>query len=620
MGNIRTLCRSAIIIAVWNGFSALATVYRSDGSAASVQGLHNAALNGDTITIPAGAFTWTTKVTISKSITLQGAGVGNTIIKDAVNGTQLIQVGLVANNLTRITGIEFQNGGRTSVGAAPGGIIRVDGSNTDGSQFRFDHCKWTDLNGYFVTNTVIGVIDHNTVTVGNKVLEWIYPYGSNWNGRTYGDGSWTDPANYGSSQFLFIEDNNFICTRTTNQGTLTDGFNGARFVVRHNTIKNFVIGNHGTESPGRGRSGRAMDIYNNTIDCNNVNRFVTGNRGGGQLVHDNTIRNCGGSSALSTLSAFRMHTSFFPWGGADGTNAWDKNNPGNPFYSGTASAAGNLTVSVSGNPWTTNQWSGYTIRKTSGAGGFAYIDSNTSNRIRFASSGFGRDLVMSVGDRFVINRVDQSLDQAGVGRSSLISGDNPTPPPSWNQIPEPCYIWNNTTDGAPYNTFSPETFNIKPGIHYFDNTALPGYVPYTYPHPLVSGASPTPTPAPTATPTTTPTPSPSPTNTPSALPNPPSNLTAVPTDCRTIDLNWRDNSTDEDRFFIRNSTDGSHFALYASASGNFTTYTGTNLTPGASYWFKVQAHNANGYSDYSNAVEVTMPTCATPITRVVPPQ
>ena len=630
MGNIRTLCRSVIVILIWSGFSALATVYHSDGSAASVQGLQNAVLNGDTITLPAGTFTWTTGVTISKAITLQGAGVGQTIIKDNARNLQLLAVGLVAGRLTRITGIEFRDGGRTPTAAAPGGIIHVDGSNTNGSQFRFDHCKWTDLNGYFVTNTVIGVIDHNTVTVGNKVLEWIYPYGSNWDGKSYGDGAWDEPAGYGSSQWLFIEDNIFTCTRTNMEGSLTDCFNGGRVVVRHNNIVNLVIGNHGTESPGRGRSGRAMDIYNNTIDCNSVNRFVTGNRGGGQLVHDNTIRNCGGSSALSTLSAFRIRTSFLPWGGADGTNAWDKNNPSNPFYSGTASAVGNLTVSVSGNPWTTNQWSGYTIRKTSGAGGFAYIDSNTTNTIKFASSGFGRDLVMSVGDRFVINRVDQSLDQAGVGQSTLISGDYPTPPPGFNQVPEPCYIWNNTSDGAPYNTFSAETSNIKRGIHYFDNTALPRYVPYTYPHPLVSGASPTPTPAPTATPTATPTPSPtsppsptpspSPTNTPSALPNPPSNLTAGPTDCRTIGLNWRDNSTDEDRFFIRNSTDGNNFALYASVSGNFTTYTGTNLTPGASYWFKVQAHNANGYSDYSNTVQVTMPTCATPIRYVVPPQ
>jgi hypothetical protein len=79
MVKFRTLCRSAIVIWIWNSFSALATVYESDGSAASVQGLHNAVLNGDTITLPSGTFTWTTSVSISKWITIKGAGVGRTI-------------------------------------------------------------------------------------------------------------------------------------------------------------------------------------------------------------------------------------------------------------------------------------------------------------------------------------------------------------------------------------------------------------------------------------------------------------------------------------------------------------------------------------------------------------
>ena len=69
--------RIVLSILILSGFPALrcgATVYQSDGSAASVQGLHDAVLNGDTITLPAGTFTWTTRVSISKAITLQGAG------------------------------------------------------------------------------------------------------------------------------------------------------------------------------------------------------------------------------------------------------------------------------------------------------------------------------------------------------------------------------------------------------------------------------------------------------------------------------------------------------------------------------------------------------------------
>ena len=214
VGNIRKLCRSAIIIWIWNGFSALGAVYHSDGSAASVQGLHNQVLNGDTITIPAGTFTWRTKVIIRKSITLLGEGKGQTVIKDAVNGTQLIDVALVANKLTRITGIEFQDGGRTD--NQLGGIIRITGSNTNGSKFRMDHCKINDVNGMIVTETVIGVMDHNTFIRATKNGSSVVIYDNFWNGATLGDGSWADATQFGSDRFLFLEDNVFrneICCK-----------------------------------------------------------------------------------------------------------------------------------------------------------------------------------------------------------------------------------------------------------------------------------------------------------------------------------------------------------------------------------------------------------------------
>lgn len=54
-------------------------VYQSDGSAASVQSLHRRASDGDTIALPAGTFTWSMPVTISKTIKLEGAGSGRII-------------------------------------------------------------------------------------------------------------------------------------------------------------------------------------------------------------------------------------------------------------------------------------------------------------------------------------------------------------------------------------------------------------------------------------------------------------------------------------------------------------------------------------------------------------
>ena len=86
---------------IFSGFSALlgATVYDSDGSAASVQALHNAAHDGDTITVPDGTYSWTKKLEITKGITttgpttITGAGTDNptinnlTIVKDDVPRT-----------------------------------------------------------------------------------------------------------------------------------------------------------------------------------------------------------------------------------------------------------------------------------------------------------------------------------------------------------------------------------------------------------------------------------------------------------------------------------------------------------------------------------------------------
>ena len=152
-----------LILSSFSGPRCAAAVWNSDGTPQNIQQIHDTqAQNGDTITIPPGTFTWSTGITITKAITLQGAGVGSTIIRDDVQSAQLILWSLAAGLPSRITGIEFQDGGRINTANAPGGILHIDGSNTSGSTFRFGHCKWNNLNGPTVFDTVIGVIDHNT--------------------------------------------------------------------------------------------------------------------------------------------------------------------------------------------------------------------------------------------------------------------------------------------------------------------------------------------------------------------------------------------------------------------------------------------------------------------------
>jgi hypothetical protein len=101
----------------------MATVYHSNGSAASIQPLHNTALTGDKITVPSGTFTWTNRVTITKAIMLQGQGIGHMIIRHNVQGRQFLTFTVQANKLPRLTRIEFRKGRRSRLGLHGSGFF-----------------------------------------------------------------------------------------------------------------------------------------------------------------------------------------------------------------------------------------------------------------------------------------------------------------------------------------------------------------------------------------------------------------------------------------------------------------------------------------------------------------
>jgi len=480
----------ALFLGVCFGSHCEATVYQSDGSAASVQGLHNAALNGDTIALPAGSFTWTTRVNLTKAITLQGDGVGATIIKDAIQSrTYLIIWDLPANLLSRVTGIQFQDGGRTSIAAAPGGLFHVNGSNINGSQFRMDHCKFDNLNGSIVFNTVIGVIDHTTF-ITNGGDDAICIYGERWNGAppgSFGDASWAAPNDFGSSQFTFFEDCTFHNNNGTYAGVVTDCYEDGRFVVRHSSIHNTTLGTHGTESSGRERGSKAIEVYNNTFTGTKITSVIGNTRSAQLVYHDNTISGYAPGPYI-TLAALRYVYACAPWGQADGLNQWDTNSP-TIYFTGTAAApSSGTTVTVSGASWTRNQWAGYTIRRTSDlanshTANASWIWSNTANTITYSDQVFGGppgNMTFAAGDTLKLRKVVHALDEPGWTGGSLISGNPPVRPATWNdQVAAPSYQWNN---GA--LTFT--TSRGSQAAAFRDNTPMPGYTPYTYPHPLTT--------------------------------------------------------------------------------------------------------------------------------------
>jgi hypothetical protein len=485
-----------ILLLSKQGFAA--TITAASVALSDVQNAVNSAVAGETVQIPPGSATWTAGLTINKAITLQGSGIGRTIVKNGITASSnspLLNVSTVANQNIRITGIEFQNGGAA---LQPNGVIVLNGADWNSSTIRFDNCKLYKLNGVSIqTYNTIGVIDHCTFVANYGVM--IEVQNPSWgNVGSYGDNSWSSPSNFGTGQFLFIEDNTF--TGRSLGDDAVDSLLGARYVFRHNTCVNSGFGGHGTESGGRYRGMRAIEGYNNTFSGTIQGWWVATIRSGVAIIHDNTLSGWPGNTSIPRweMRSYRLFNAFSPWGGSDGTNVWDKNLAGGPFWTGTASKYSGDTVTVSGSPgWTTNQWAGYSIKRTTNLGNLSgpahgEIGTSTSNTLTYTDAGGfpGGDLKFTNGDTIQIWKVTQALDQPGVSGGSFLSGATPSVPSGWNnQTMEPCYQWNNTYNNGKENiNFSNADVTIVTSRHFYDNTRMPGYSPYVYPHPLVSGA------------------------------------------------------------------------------------------------------------------------------------
>jgi hypothetical protein len=158
---------AALIILTLNGFSAPrcgATVHNSDGSEASVQACIRSAAEGDIVTVPAGTFSWTSRLDITKGITLQGAttikGAGTSsptitdvsIIKDDTprsgSGKGIIKATLRSSQSFRLTGITFSPGSSTTFATIDGAIHLVSRDSSPNTSMRIiQHVRFVPEQG-----------------------------------------------------------------------------------------------------------------------------------------------------------------------------------------------------------------------------------------------------------------------------------------------------------------------------------------------------------------------------------------------------------------------------------------------------------------------------------------
>lgn len=366
-----------------------------------VQTAVNSAVDGDRVLIPAGQCTWTSQVTVNnKGITLQGAGIGQTIITNGSSGTILRFSFSAGDPTTFLTGITFNANNRDT-----GSDALMDLSGGGLNQFRLHNFEILNLRERGITigmdgNEVSGVIDSCTLHVP----------GSNGGSKAIsisGTGPqesqpFSRPLELGSSKFIFIEN----CTFNyggKNDGAM-DAYAGARYVFRFNTVNNTNVEHHGADSGGY-RGVHSFEIYNNTFTCTggcgSQRKFYF--RSGTGVVFNNTFT---GNYTGADLTNYRSDESFAPWGICNGSSQWDENRPGQNGYA--------------------------------------------------------------------------CLDQIGHVFGPTSGGNNAL---------QPLYEWGNTHGGADMdfvvsNSHANADGHIVQGRDFINDTQRPGYIPFTYPHPL----------------------------------------------------------------------------------------------------------------------------------------
>jgi hypothetical protein len=289
---------------------AAATIDAASPSYASVSAAVSAAAPGDTVRIPAGAATWGSTLTISKGVTVAGAGIGLTVITSSIANkyTALVSVSTSATSgRSRLTGITFNGAGNST-------CLDVSGTSADVNATRIDHNQFTNCAQYGIrwSGDHYGLIDHNQFVdnyLGAQVL------GSEWY-------SWENfPLGPGTANYPYFEDNSFVFTGArTDLGFVVEGGQGGRYVFRHNTIdvqSTAVTGSalelfdaHGNQDPvtsayrpngSRGTLG--VEIYDNTITVRASHRILN-LRGGEAKVFNNTVTQIGGSGSYIGMTEY----------------------------------------------------------------------------------------------------------------------------------------------------------------------------------------------------------------------------------------------------------------------------------------------------------------------------
>ena len=206
----------------------------SSASYADVNTAVAAATYGDTVTVPAGSATWSSTLTITKGITLKGAGIGVTNITRSGGNLIDFSPNITTRGNGTTTQYKFEVSGFT-FGGSGSAMINLYESNGETIPFRkllIHDNRFVNTGDYFlyVDGNFWGVI-YNNQFAGKLGFMLLGNQDAGWN--TFGAGV------YGTADNLYFEDNTF-------SGSAEVWFqtgHGGRYALRYNTFTASYMGN-----------------------------------------------------------------------------------------------------------------------------------------------------------------------------------------------------------------------------------------------------------------------------------------------------------------------------------------------------------------------------------------
>lgn len=324
-----------LLAIAWFSIGPLSNALAADVTAAScaqpdVQAAIDAASDGSRVLIPAGNCTWSTNVGWqNKNIHVKGAGIDQTTVTGA--GNYLFYASASASGKA-----QFRISDMTLTGNTLTAAISITTETYPGilSGWRVDHIKFNyptgQRRGVTVRGATYGVVDHNQFIWSQGVAVGVAAFNASDScSATNPEGNYinSQPLDLGTANAIYIEDNSFTSSGTGGIIVYDDSAGGARTVFRYNTVTGGFFYSHWTRGCEIG--GMLHEIYNNTFTGNaDYNDYPIRLEAGTGVIFNNTVNSYQQLPPYVVFDDRRpigAGETSAPLGVCDGTQPWDGN-------------------------------------------------------------------------------------------------------------------------------------------------------------------------------------------------------------------------------------------------------------------------------------------------------